>query len=235
MTWSVWLAGDSTDLEMLADALDEPELRVLRCGEGFVLQSSRFEVMTDASMVREEAERIAESLTGAASLHLDSPRPITVGGAFREDGPRKDIYVFVENAAAATARALPPTIALSSPSGPTQVQRPADPIVPLVKKALSDPNVAKVLRLRDSANLSWVELYRVFEVVEGSIAPASIDSRGWATKSELRLFKHTANSVAAAGDEARHGSEATQPPKDPMSIDEARALIDRIIRSWLSK
>lgn len=40
-------------------------------------------------------------------------------------------------------------------------------------------------------------------------------------------------SVAAAGDEARHGKERKDPPRKPMKLPEARGLVDRILKGWL--
>jgi hypothetical protein len=49
----------------------------------------------------------------------------------------------------------------------------------------------------------------------------------------LSLFTRTANSVAAAGDKARHGMERYDPPRQPMSLAHACELVDRIMRTWL--
>jgi hypothetical protein len=74
----------------------------------------------------------------------------------------------------------------------------------------------------------------LYEVIEsGGGGGNTIVARGWARKSQLRRFRHSANSVAVAGDEARHGVEATQPPAEAMSLGEARSFIDGLLRRWL--
>jgi hypothetical protein len=60
-----------------------------------------------------------------------------------------------------------------------------------------------------------------------------VAAAGWASEAQLRRFKHSANSVKAAGDEARHGVEATAPPVDPMTITEAKSLVDILLARWL--
>jgi hypothetical protein len=45
--------------------------------------------------------------------------------------------------------------------------------------------------------------------------------------------KHSANSVKAAGDQARHGVEEKAPPVDPMTITEAKSLVDILLARWL--
>jgi len=57
---------------------------------------------------------------------------------------------------------------------------------------------------------------------------------GWVTNDKLERFTHTADSVGAVGDDARHGRERTQPPPRPLSLSAARDLIDRLLRSWLT-
>jgi len=55
---------------------------------------------------------------------------------------------------------------------------------------------------------------------------------GWGSTHQLKRFKHSANSVAVAGDSARHGRELGDPPRDPMSIDEAIAYCKYLLQAW---
>jgi hypothetical protein len=110
----------------------------------------------------------------------------------------------------------------------------ADPVAGWIDAGLRDVNVAKVLRLLSSGQPSWVELYRILEVVEQDIRGLKyIAQQGWATDIALRRFKHTANSPTTAGDDARHGKESTRPPTNPMMLSEANALIATILHNWL--
>src|SRR6266849_8946952 len=93
---------------------------------------------------------------------------------------------------------------------------------------------AKALRLRDDDSRGWVELYRLYEVIESDIGRPVIVANGWVSDRDIGRFKHTANSVEAAGDEARHGKEETDPPARPLSLAEARTLIDRLLSGWLA-
>jgi len=95
-----------------------------------------------------------------------------------------------------------------------------------------DQVVAKALRLRNADNLDWVDLYRLYELIENDVG-RPMHQLGWASRSELDRFARTANSVAAAGDKARHGVERTHPPRKPMTFSHARELIDRIMKAWL--
>jgi hypothetical protein len=102
------------------------------------------------------------------------------------------------------------------------------------KQARLRPAVQKALRLRGIPSLGWVELYRILEVVTTEKDLDEIISLGWATRAELRRFKHTANNVAVSGDDARHGADREDAPKPPMTLPEGQRLIDRILSAWLS-
>jgi hypothetical protein len=71
-------------------------------------------------------------------------------------------------------------------------------------------------------------------VIEAGIGGEdAIIAKGWATRSEVRRFKHSANSVAVAGDAARHGVEPTQPPANAKTLAVARPYVDHLLRAWL--
>jgi hypothetical protein len=61
---------------------------------------------------------------------------------------------------------------------------------------------------------------------------SEVHKKGWASKNEVDLFKHTANCYAVLGLESRHGRDFKQPQK-PMELGEAESLIRKITNSWL--
>ncbi|MGH2570948.1 MAG: hypothetical protein ACRDGR_06965, partial [bacterium] len=80
----------------------------------------------------------------------------------------------------------------------------------------------------------WNTLYKLKEKVVSAVGKDEIVQRGWATQAELRQFEHTANSPAVLGAAARHGVQTSNPPRKPISLGDAQALVDRIIRRWLA-
>jgi hypothetical protein len=56
------------------------------------------------------------------------------------------------------------------------------------------------------------------------------------TKKKIANFTQTANTANkdnAKGDDARHGVDQNDPPKEPMSESEAEALIRNLVKQWL--
>jgi hypothetical protein len=76
-------------------------------------------------------------------------------------------------------------------------------------------------------------LYKIFEVIEGDVGRLIIDLK-WMSKAQKTRFTQTAQSPQVIGDEARHGRQKEQPPKNPMPIQEAIDLITRITHEWIN-
>lgn len=102
-----------------------------------------------------------------------------------------------------------------------------------LRAALNDPQAERALRIFGRDDVDYRDLYHVLEIAEAAIGNR-IFSTGAVTTAEVRRFKHTANSVHALGDQARHGHEPTQPPSQPTSFAEAQALVGRVLRVWFA-
>ena len=94
-------------------------------------------------------------------------------------------------------------------------------------KAGKDDLLNKILILYYEKGNNWVNLYRILELFE----EMNIDvvKRKWISKNEKRLLKHTANSPAVIGNEARHGKQKEIPPLEPMSLNIAQILVKKIV------
>jgi hypothetical protein len=234
MIWLVSLRGDRSDLEALTKSLNDPQITIIQEGEEFFLTSALLDAQSNAEAVRKEAQNLILVLNGATHLELHSRQLITLGTLHRSraDG-RCDTYILAEPATVA-CRIIAPTIQLTYPDGTVEEFHLADPVRDWMKVALTDSAVTKVLTIIGSESSDWINLYRIFEIiVEDCGGLSSIEAEGWATKKAMGLFKHTANSPGAIGLAARHGAEHTVPPPKPMTIGEARSLINSIAHAWL--
>jgi len=234
MDWEVHVSGPQSILDELVYAFDDGDITLTRVGDQFVLRSRTLQNLADSAAVRSEAERIVEALSGISRVLLQSDRPLNVASLaeVRADGTR-NIFVQVEPAVLRVGAGLVSVVVTHS-DGRIEEHRPSDPAPIWLGRALSDAATARALRLRDAGHLSWTDLYRLYEVIEAGAGGADgILAKDWISRSQLRRFKHSANSVSAAGDQARHGVETTQPPADAMTLSEARSLIDILLGRWL--
>jgi hypothetical protein len=99
-----------------------------------------------------------------------------------------------------------------------------------VRAAEADPDAQEVVDIWGSKPHDWVNLYKVFEIVQQRV---DIKENGWASDNEITRFARTANHPEAAGEGARHGRSNKEPPPKPMSLAEADALVERIVIAWL--
>jgi hypothetical protein len=234
MRWEVDITGDPADLRRLSEAMRGGDTLICDRDGTFVLRSAQFDSLEDANDVRAHAQEIVASLSGYSQLVLGTHKPIKVGSVVmvRDDGT-KNVFVQLEPVII-RARVLLASLSVTRADGTVEHHGPADSVKDWLEAAGQDPAVAKALRLRNADSLSWVELYRIYEVVEGGVGRPHIVASGWVKDPEIRRFKHTANSVGACGDQARHGKESTQPPKNPMSLSQAKSLIDRLLKAWIA-
>jgi len=99
---------------------------------------------------------------------------------------------------------------------------------------LEDTSVSTVCELLSHSSLGWNDLYRSLEIIAEDVGGNhKIVELGWATKESLRRFKHTANSPATIGLDARHGVDQGEPPLAPMIHSEAVALLETLVYQWM--
>ena len=168
------------------------------------LKVAVFASSKSADEVRSKAEELIELLSGALALSLESRTPIRVANISQiSENGQKNVFIWVSDALTIRSSL---SVAKMSADGTVETNHPADSVRKWMKAAENDANVAKVLRLLAGSSHDWVSLYRLLEVVEADVGGVDgISDQGWATKTALKRFKHTANSPGAAGDSARHG------------------------------
>ena len=97
-----------------------------------------------------------------------------------------------------------------------------------------DPIVRQILRLVGSTDESFRQLYVILEILErASGGSRALAEKKWKPRKDFRRFRRTANSSSILGDDARHGTEITAPPRDPMGLEEGQAFIRELVTSWL--
>ncbi|MCA9473456.1 MAG: hypothetical protein MRJ96_11920 [Nitrospirales bacterium] len=235
MSWEVEILGDETVLRALGKALEDQEWIIMEKDGHFVLTGPVFTKFTDAESVREHGKKIIQSLSGMARLLLGTEKKISPGAVFEitENGG-KNIFITPDPVVLKLSASMAVSAIVISKDGKIiEESRPADPAPAILKKSLAHEVVERALRLRNEDDLDWVKLYRLFEVIESDVPIDVMVANGWASRNKISLFKQTANSQKALGDQARHGKDPCLPPPKPMKISEAREMIDALLKKWL--
>lgn len=233
MEWLVRIAGENLDeLEVLSGIFNSRELAIIRDKEGFFLKSTDFDSLKDASDVLNRAKQIITLINGALNWVLGTQNQLTADCVIKMNGDgSRMINLFLTDTIQIREKI---SMSLIEADGTVQEFHQVDPIPNWVQIAKNDDSVSKVLRLRCTAPNDWVNLYRIYEVIEGDVGGMSkITDSKWTTEKEIKRFKHTANSPSTTGDASRHGKESTHPPSNPMSISEAEFLIKSILNHWV--
>jgi len=227
--WLIRVSGNPGELDQVAEFLAPLGLKLIELGEEKYLVSSKFEALSDARAVRDLANELLAVIDGMLIMTTGGSGNLRVGGVLRGERDKPPTqYVLPEGIPSSSRCGIPTVHGVGQP--PPEPE--SHPFYRLLDFAERHEPARKVLRMLAARTLDWRILYSIYEVIEND-AGGKISSRGWASENELSLFRRTANHPAAAGDEARHGVLSAEPPAKPMSIEDGRALIKRLVDKWL--
>ena len=164
MKWRVILNGDPLDLKFLTKSFNSPDYLIQEEGNNFTLLSAAFESSNDPTKIGESAQTFIEHINGGILLAFDSHAPVSSGGVYeiRPDGGRN---AYITMHAQVRSRAFA-TSTLTHPDGSVEETHPGDPVRQWVDLASRDDAVADVLALLGTKSPDWVNLYRIYEIVE---------------------------------------------------------------------
>ncbi|MEG4580238.1 hypothetical protein QUA71_11580 [Microcoleus sp. MON1_C5] len=226
MKWLVLLDVEMSDFDNLSNLLrSSDEFSLITENSKYYLTSSRWESLTNESDVYWEATKPLQHISAVARIQF-TDFPLL----------KPDIICEVDEEGKLHRRvALSATIRVDSSSFSIKLEGGQD-IIPILefeswmKLAEEDEIVKNVFRQITEFEPNWINLYKVYEIVKKDAGKKKIEQ--W-TKNKISQFTHTANSQSAIGDDARHGVDHSDPPKEPMSLSEAEALIRNLVQTWL--
>ena len=231
MEWRVQLSGDNSDLEELSRSFTADNLKICKEGESYVLSSSCFDEVTEAGIVLKKSEEILGFINAGSLTIQDLQKPISVSGIESLNDHGKSTQYLFPKGIALVVRMGTPAVLIEGKVEETYIY---EELPNLVLLAMQDENAAKVLNYLNAGSDKIATLYKIYEIIKGDVGgKKSIRDNGWASMNQIDLFTRTANSPAAIGDKARHGVQSEQPPKNPMSSNEAKSLIIHIVKCWL--
>jgi hypothetical protein len=232
--WMLQISGHEYDIKDLENLNFIPGTSVINDGENYFLKSDVFNLCTEPNQVLEIGKELVKVLNGIGQLHNDGWQMINHGGVMvvEPDGTKK-MYLFMSASITGRSRIVA-DLSVKNDKGDFVKIRRQSFIERAYLAAKNDLNVQKAMRIYGTRESNWTNLYIIYEVIEEDVGgKGEIVKRGWATDTEIRRFKHTANSVGAVGDDARHGKEQTLPPSNPMLVKEAKALIETLMKKWI--
>jgi len=229
-TWLVRLAGDTSDLEKLSAQLCSDNVKVDARDGVYYLTSSCFHAVMGPSEVLTLTTELIGIIKSIFKVQYNYFPHAEVGGINRLEDNGRITQFILPNGIRSEVRFGMSTLATYGDA--IRTSQGSTILESKLAKAMRIPPAKKALRIYGLREHNWHNLYNIFEAIQSDVGSKIIDE-GWATNSEITMFTQTANSEEAIGDEARHGNQRVEPPKNPMSLTEARLLIDRILENYL--
>jgi hypothetical protein len=228
--WAVPLAGHQFDLEDLPLWLANEPISVAKRDDTFELRIPADVVGTDYKAVRPFAEEHIQFINGIGRLLSPGFRPVTLTDRlFGLDADERVIHTVL---AVQPAEARMKGGVMRAWIGDRLFPDPREAAAALFLRAAARSARARAaLILLGRAELSWAELYLLFELVEASEGD-SIYSRGWVSKRQTSLFTQTANSYSVLGLEGRHAKDRGSPPASPMARSDAESMVRSLAGHW---
>lgn len=235
--WEIQVIGDRADLELLTRYCDKPPIHIFEVGssDGFHMASTEFDQTLTPEEVVARAAEILQTIAGLLRIEQRQVSNLGTGAVIKkkQDGTG-EAFLFFEDSLDVH---VTDDVHIQDEKGnfvPVKLPVARIGISEALNLAFSDPIVGRALRLYGTSDKNWVDLYRVVEVLEKDIGGHHAAQKiTWFASSDLRRFKHSANSVTVGGDAARHGVENGSPPSNPMTLLEAESFVFNFLGNWL--
>lgn len=232
--WVIQLSGEKFDLEELPRLFTSEELKVLEKNGKYYLISNEFRTFTEASEVLKQAKKFIKLINGAVKISNSKFLSIRIGNVEKiEKNGRHMRYIFAESGTYRIKGSENTILTKSGSNQEEQITKRTFTVESWVMQTKQDKNVAKVLSFWSAEKITWIDLYKILEVIEEDIG-CKVYKRHWVSRKKTRLFEWTANCYRAIGEDARHGGEKKWiPPKKCMELSEAGSIIRTITDNWL--
>jgi hypothetical protein len=225
-----WIEVEFTsnvDLIILEKAVMGSEIRLIELKECFYVEDPRIPDSVNFGEAFRLAERLIPQLNGAVQVLCPPFQKARLVALIEllEDGTGRGI-----TEADVTVHGT-----LDFPVIGTFIDGPRAPINSVLPLWKGDSNIEEALHYLGADGNVWSNLYKASEIVEDSIGGDSrlLFENGWCSRSEWRRFRRTANHQEAIGHFSRHARERSEPPPDPMTVNEAKAFVIELVRAWV--
>lgn len=229
--WLIPLVGDAFDLEDFPRWLAWQSIQVVLREGQYVLRIPATLVGGQPHEVRAFAEDRLAVLNGIGPLLFPDFRPIALGALmFAEHADGKGLTTILP-VAPAQPRMKGQTFRVSI-AGDSLPDARVAAAEPFLKAAAASRRVHDALVLLGRPQLTWSELYLIFEIVQEDAGRRMYNS-GWINEPDAERFTRTACSYQSLGIEARHGHSKWSPPTHPMTHEHASRLVRGLLAKWL--
>lgn len=250
MRWSVEVANLIGDEDLLLQILSRVGYELQRLNDrgfqGRVLHHRKYENFESATQVHDDAKNLADMIRRFSEL--DGTKLGLQLGPVRLHHPdgSTNRHIFAELRAVIGSASMVATAtvtrnpALSEEEHRKLLEEAAaraeeqrkNGIVCRATAALQHSRVLEVMKLMSIPEPTTTELGHIVDIVRHA-CDGNLDN--YASAKQLRRFYHSINDPIVFGLGARHAVSKTDPPAQPMNLEEARAFACSIGATWLKE
>lgn len=221
VTIQAWLTGHVFDLQDLADLLPSGDVRVIRSGDEFYLTATELDNPPLGAVIPDVAGKVLARINGLARARIPDFGPVRLSGRYSGDGTAFGYLFSSEPAVRMEGRGR---LRVGGVAAGTSY----------LELAARNRDVAEALEIMGRPERpNFAQLYRVYEIIEHAGALRAAMQSAAVPETSRTLFTRTANHPAASGADARHARSRQAPPRNPMTIEEARTMISQLLAAWM--
>ena len=223
--WYIEVDGETGDLERLVAIQIKNKFQFLKIQDRFFIKYKKFDDCEHIEDVLRQGEEIIKIINGISEVNLGLNGKIKVVGAIIIDEEIKNIVKnYREDCFNAT---------ISIRTEINDESKPENSIENWIELSETDENIRKVFRLLSYGLDSFVNMYRIYEIIRNDLGKSYLKILE-IDKSEIDRFTGSANRPDASGELARHGHLPGEPMnKPPMRLGEANNFVYEMIYKWI--
>jgi hypothetical protein len=223
-----WLTGHEFDLECLVDLLRSGDVRVVKEGDQFYLTSPALDAAgDDAASGHDIAQRLLTQICGVARARDPDFKNVKLTGRY-QDGELTHVVGLT-----ATLEIRAQIRAAGVVAGDDVPPQPSPAGAKYLTVAGANRDVAEVLEIMSAEPLNWTDLYKIYEIIQDTGMLETVTQTASISNRDITRFTRTANHQEASGADARHARLSQEPPSNPMTIEQARGMIGRLVTAWM--
>ena len=223
--WYVEVDGETVDLEKLVAIQIKTKFQFIKIQDRFFIRSGSFNDCEYIEDVLKQGEEIIKVINGISEVNLGLNSKIRILGATIIDEEVKNIVKnYREDCFNAT---------ISIRTELNDESKPENSMENWIELSEIDENIRKVFRLLNYGLDSFVNMYRIYEIIRNDLGKSYLKILE-IDKSEIDRFTGSANRPDASGELARHGYLPGEPMKQPpMRLGEANNFVYEMIYKWI--
>lgn len=230
--WLVELVGEPSDLEEFPLWFPDGDLCAIAESGKTYITGPALDAFDEASQVRDAVLAAVDCFSAIIALLGPSFRRPSVGLVYKEsdDGQRQGFCLLTASGEIRVkGRAI---LSVSGEPPPNRVPTQAQQLLEATRRA--DTHLGMAMSLWADPVRTWPRLYRILEEVEHSLGK-KVNEAEFCSTSRRTRFTRSANSAEIAGKDSRHALGRYDPPRDPMSLQDASSFIGQLLEVALRR